>query len=163
MSADHLACVGKPMNWPPLPKWCLWVLEFVAGFAAVAVILYLLLLLPGCAQIGNMPAPGIHPGDVPITQREFVRADVEAALAIATAGGDKRGEACFTEILRALPTSSSSPTQPTGLISIYAAGRVARLGLQAGLPESVVSACAPMVLNSQLALLKAISFANGMP
>jgi hypothetical protein len=117
-----------------------------------------LLFLAGCAQLGNLPAPGIHPTDAPITQREFIRTDVQTALDLATQNGDKQGQNCFGALLAVLPTTSAPATQPTGLVSIYEAGRVARMGLQAGLPDSVTSACAPLILNSQAALLNGILF-----
>ncbi len=124
----------------------------------IGVVLVVIATSTGCANLGNLTAPGIHPDDAPITQREFVRADVQTALDIATANGDKQGVNCFGAVLAVLPATSSPTTQPTGLVSIYEAGRVARMGLQAGLPDSVTSACAPMVLNSQAALLNAVLF-----
>lgn len=127
------------------------------GFIALTA----LLVISGCAQIGNLPAPSAScQAD---TLREFTRADVQTALDIAAANGDKQGQNCFAAVLAVLPESNPAPTQPTGLVSLYEAGRVARMGLQAGLPDSVVSACAPMVLNSQAALLNAISFVRLAP
>jgi len=133
-------------------------LEFLSGMAGSFALLYIVALLGGCAQLGNLPAPGIHPGDAPITQREFVRTDVQTALTEATAGGDKQGQECFSGLLSVLPVDNPISTLPTGLLSILEAGRVARLQAGQGLPDAVVSACAPMVLNSQKALLNAVLF-----
>lgn len=125
----------------------------------LAFVLILLFGATGCAQIGSAPMPG-KPG---VTVEQFTRADVTAALAIANENADKQGQACYGALLAVLPMDQSSPTAPTGLVSIFEAGRVARMQLQAGLPDSVTSACAPMMLNSQAALLNSIMFVKIAP
>ena len=112
------------------------------------ICLVLATLMSGCAGLVAQN-PGLQ---------KFTRADVQAALSIAQAVNDTQGITCYLSLLAVIPEEVATPQSPTGLISAFETGRTLRMGAQQGLPDSVVSACAPMVLNSQTALLNAVTF-----
>ena len=104
-----------------------------------------LLILAGCAT--------------PLGQnvQRLTRADAQAALDIATAHGDQRGMQCHAAFL-ATVTDAPAPAdiKVAGPLSGYELARVTRLDVEAGLPDAVQSACAPMFLDSQRALLRVL-------
>lgn len=102
-------------------------------------------LLAGCAT--SPLSPGMDLGG-------FVRADVERAVAIATAANDPAGVACGLAILAALPAETVTTPPPIGAFSTFMTVREARHRIDAGIPESVHRACAVLVLDAQQTLLK---------
>ena len=76
----------------------------------------------------------------------FDKADVEAAIAIAKAAGDKAGEECFTAISKKIDVAPRPEAK--GLLSKYESLRVAKRELNAPLDEEVHRACSPLVVDA---------------
>lgn len=109
--------------------------------------------LAGCTTLGKLPAGNGQ------TMQQFTRADAVAALQINQFYGDKQGAACAHAIIDWLPAdASAAPPTQVGVLSTIATVRGLRIQTQQGVPDAVVSACAPAVLNSNAALLNAFNF-----
>lgn len=119
------------------------------------IVLSLLLsfLLGGCAALG---VPGIQSPEL----AKVTRSDLDAAIAISTAGGDKIAANCFTVLRDYLtPTTAPTTTLPAvqGVFSALAAVRNARRAVDRGVPENVHVACSPLVVDSQLVIVRLLS------
>lgn len=89
-----------------------------------------------------------------------VSADLDAAIAIAKANNDATGAACWQAIKDNLAAKPAQPA-PAGAISAFEALRSRVRTLQAGVPEAVHVACAPLVVDANLVLLKLGAIAAG--
>ncbi len=107
----------------------------------VFIIAIAILSLAGCASVGERVLKAGTTGDV-----RFSPQDVDAAILIAQQAGDKVGEGCYRAIRAHLDVPSSPQTH--GVVSTYAAARVAVRAARAPLAEDVHVACAPLVVDA---------------
>jgi hypothetical protein len=103
--------------------------HLVRYLLVVAIGIVLLFCLPGCAI-----SPTSDLG-------KFTLADLDAAIAIANAHGDKSGAACFQAIKDQI--DSHTPLPVVGVASAYEAGRVT---VAAGIPQAVRLNCSAVAL-----------------
>jgi hypothetical protein len=106
--------------------------------------LLIALLLPVLASCASVEVAVLKAGTSGADR--FDKADVEAAIAIAKASGDKAGEACFVAISKKIDVSPKP--EAVGLLSKYESLRVARKELNAPLDAEVHQACSPLVVDA---------------
>ena len=98
-------------------------------------------LLAGCASVGE----GVLKAGTTGTVR-FSPEDVDAAILIADNAKDAIAGACFKAIRKHLDVPASPVTR--GIVSAYAAARVAARAARAPLAEDVHVACSPLVVDA---------------
>ena len=98
-------------------------------------------LLAGCASVGDRILQAGTQGDV-----RFEPKDVDAAIAIADAAGDKVAGDCYRAIRKHVDMPVKIET--VGPVSTYAAARIRIREGRAGLAPDVHTACAPLVLDA---------------
>ena len=105
------------------------------------IVLLVVLLLSGCASVGDRILQAGTQGDV-----RFEPADVDAAIAIADAAGDKVAADCY----RAIRKHVDQPVriETVGPVSKYAAARLRIREARAGLAPDVHVACSPLILDA---------------
>ncbi len=121
-------------------------------------LLVALLVLPfmfGCASVGVSVLKAGTSGE-----ERFSKEDVDAAIAIARAAGDKVGEACFVAISKNI--NAPDLPSPKGLLSRYEEIRVKRKEMQSSLNEEVHTACAPLIVDSTTFVHQFISKLRGL-
>lgn len=106
------------------------------------VIVTLLLLLSGCASIGERVLVAGTTGMV-----RFQAADVDAAIVIAQKAGDTIAEACYRAIRKHV--DQEFKLEVVGPVSAYAAARVRIREYRAGLAPEVHVACSPLVVDAR--------------
>ncbi len=118
------------------------------------------LLLTGCATAQTAPAPPITPGPaaapedlIPLIQK-LTKADVDQALAIATAAGDADGVQCFTSLQGHLADGTLILPTPAGAVSAVELARVVDLRLRGGLPKDLIQACAVYTFDLRMFLAR---------
>jgi hypothetical protein len=107
-----------------------------------------LLLLSGCALPSGPPSEDPFAGLTAI-----VDGDIDAAIAIAEAGGDPDAAACYREIKKVRADRPDLGT-PAGAVSAFERLRLLRRSIDAGLPESLHVACAPVVIDAERTLIR---------
>lgn len=132
------------------------------------VILLALALLGGCAQsaLESQAALEAAQGDLGKQiqiLREWKLADLSAAAARATAGGDRIGALCYTTLARYV-ASDQTLGQAPAFAGVWDAFEAARLGLRAGagvtnlagnpVLEDLQLGCGPLVGDIRLTLIK---------
>lgn len=75
-------------------------------------------------------------------------ADAQQALAISEAGGDKLGSACFQYWVLHADDPHVIPS-PSGPLSAYAEARALRRKVEDGIPEDLMLACGPVIMDSR--------------
>jgi hypothetical protein len=101
----------------------------------------LILAAAGCASTGEAVLRAGTTGSV-----RFAPEDVDAAIVIAQNAKDAVAEACFRAIRRHVDAPPDPVTK--GVVSAYAAARVAVRSSRAGLAEDVHVACSPLVVDA---------------
>jgi hypothetical protein len=101
----------------------------------------LILAAAGCASTGEAVLRAGTTGSV-----RFAPEDVDAAIVIAQNAKDAVAEACFRAIRRHVDAPPDAVTK--GVVSAYAAARVAVRAARAGLAEDVHVACSPLVVDA---------------
>lgn len=105
------------------------------------LIIILLVLLSGCATIGEQVLKAGTTGAI-----RFTAEDINAAIVIAQNAKDVLGETCAKSLLPY--TTPGVEPETKGIVSVYMAAREARKALKAGLAEDVKVACAPLIIDS---------------
>ena len=100
-----------------------------------------LLAATGCASVGDRILQAGTQGDV-----RFEPKDVDTAIAIADAAGDKVAGDCYRAIRKHVDQPVKIET--VGPVSAYAAARIRIREARAGLAPDVHQACAPLVLDA---------------
>ena len=100
-----------------------------------------LALLAGCASVGERVLIAGTTGE-----SRFSAEDVDAAIVIAQNAKDAVAEACYRAIRRHVDVAPNAVTR--GVVSSYAAARVAVRAARAPLAEDVHVACSPLVVDA---------------
>ena len=117
------------------------------------VVLAMSALFGGCATAQTPAVTPSATAQASQTLASITAADLDAAIATAQANNDPAGAACFTALKANVGNAAAEP-KVAGLASAYEAARVHVRGFQAGLPEAVTNACAPLIVDAQTALIK---------
>lgn len=88
--------------------------------------------------------------------------DLDAAVSIAKAHGDKVGEACFSAMKDWLAAKAPEQPKAAGVFSALELTRVGVARIRAGVPDAVHVACAPVIVDSQRVLLRLGLIAAGL-
>lgn len=111
----------------------------------IILLTFVLLAVAACATTG---------GDGPDTNiKQFVRADIQAALKIAQASGDTAGINCMSVLLKRMPENVDA-VKATGAVSLYMQARQTRRAIDKGISEEVHLACAPLIVDAERVLAK---------
>lgn len=112
-------------------------------------LLVTMVLLTGCAgTVSSSPDPD------PLTALGQIAAvDLDAAQAIAVAHNDTIAAMCFPVLKKYL---GATPTgdQIKGVISAFEKARVTRLGVENGVPSDLKIACAPLLMDERMFLVR---------
>lgn len=144
---------------------CLKVLRAVVPFA------FLFLSLMALNACQNTGAAGLLSGTVRdgdtqdeiVAATSFIQRDLEEAKASADAWGDRSASQCWGALLervQALPGKTESKV--VGLAGAYQRARNGRRVYDAGIPEDIHIACAPMVSDAKSTLFRLAKLAGGI-
>lgn len=107
-----------------------------------------LVLCTGCAALPGVQSPELA---------DFTTEDLDAAILIAEQGGDQVAANCYREIkTHYVPSGAPQAIDIKGAFSAHAAARRVRRAVQAGVPEPVHLACAPLVVDAQSFVIRRV-------
>lgn len=106
-----------------------------------------ILALSGCAAFNQ---PGASGGK---SLADITVADLDAAIAMAKAGNDPDAQACY-ESLKSHVADGSLNVQPAGVISGFEAVRLAARTVNGGVPHDTHVACAPVLVDANVWLVR---------
>ena len=112
----------------------------------IVIAILALIVLTGCATGGGLS------GDSPLGQ--FVRADVQRGLEIATAANDIAGVNCAAALLKAMPEAEAPELAAAGAFSALIKARELRRRVSAGVDEAVHIACSPLIVDAEKVLAR---------
>jgi hypothetical protein len=88
---------------------------------------------------------------------QFTSEDLDAAILIAEQGNDQVAANCYREIkTHYVPSGAPQALDVQGAFSAHAAARQVRRAVQAGVPEPVHLACAPLVVDAQSFVIRRV-------
>src|SRR5689334_237574 len=111
----------------------------------IVIALFMLLFISGCATLNAVGGQKLQ---------DITGPDVDAAIALAKAGNDPDGLACWTAIKAVMPTTGTTQIDIKGVASTIQAARNVRRGVQAGIDPAVHRSCAVLVLDAQETALR---------
>lgn len=130
-----------------------------------ALIVVSIAALSACATQGTLPDSG-QPEALGPLLGETVISDLDKAIAVAKAGGDSDGEKCWTELknwivaLKSARDAVDKAAEAGGkdgaphLFTIQEKLRLDQNAIRNGVPKNVHTACAPILVDAQTALLR---------
>lgn len=108
------------------------------------------IFLTGCASIaGTSPVQGAAESSL----EKVTAADLDGAIAAAQAGGDIQAVACFTEV-KNFTGNMPAHADVKGVFSAWEGARLLRRRIGDGVPEALHNACAPLLIDARITLLK---------
>jgi hypothetical protein len=145
--------------------------KFVKMLRAVVPIAFLFVSLMAMTACQNTGAAGLLPGSVQngdtqdeiVAATSFLERDLTEAKASADAWGDRSASQCWGVLLdhvKALPGKTESKV--VGLAGAYQRARNGRRIYDAGMPEDIHIACAPMVSDAKSTLFRLAKLAGGI-
>ena len=122
-------------------------------------VLFLTLLMSGCATVAGTGAAQNAAGN---QLQKITEADLAAAIQDAADHNDSQAVLCYTEIQKlvgkGLPTSNIK-----GVLSTFEAARLLRRNIQGGVvPDALHNACAPLIVDANITLVKLGLIAGGL-
>lgn len=87
--------------------------------------------------------------------------DLDVAIASAQAENDPQAVTCYTEV-KAWVNSHPSGTSVKGVFSAFEAARLVRRRVDLGIPESLHNACAPLIVDANVTLVKLGLISSGL-
>lgn len=128
----------------------------VAGFVRLHMLPLLIVCalvagcLSGCATVaGSSPAQGAAEDQL----EKVTKADLDSAIAEASAAGDDQAVKCFT-LVQDFVGKGAPAADIKGVFSAFEATRLLRRRVDTGVPEELHIACAPLILDARITLVK---------
>ncbi len=103
----------------------------------IVISLFMLMFITGCATVASQKV------------QEITGPDIDAAIALAKAGNDPDGLACWEAIKAVMPATGTVHIEVKGAASAVQAARNVRRGVQAGVDPVVHKNCAVVVLDAE--------------
>lgn len=138
--------------------------------AAMPIAFFVLVLasLSACQlpQLSQAMQATVRDGDTQdeiVAATSFIQRDLEEAKASADAWGDRAGSQCWGALLEYVKTlPGKTESQAVGLAGAYQRARNGRRIYDAGIPEDIHIACAPMVSDAKNTLFRLAKLAGGI-
>jgi hypothetical protein len=117
---------------------------------ATILLIAALAAIAGCATVaGTLPVQGAAENQL----EKVTKVDLDSAIAQATAAGDDQAVKCFT-LVQDFVGKGAPAADIKGVFSAFEATRLLRKRVDTGVPEDLHIACAPLILDARVTLVK---------
>lgn len=119
----------------------------------VVVLMAMMTAVAGCAMTDTKAGDKL---------RTVTVADLEAAKAQADATNDPQASLCYSKVIDFVNARGVTTGDVRGVFSAFQTARSLRRGVDQGIPEDLHNACAPLVVDAHITLLKLGLIAGGL-